>query len=58
MCIIVILSYVVLGIYEFVPLYKEKRWKEFYVNLGLSLISFTLAFLISFNVKYLAVKTD
>ncbi|HEY8422219.1 MAG TPA: hypothetical protein VIL05_10835 [Thermoclostridium sp.] len=51
MFVIVFIGYALLGIYEFVPLYKEKMWKEFYVNLGLALISFTVAFLISINVK-------
>jgi len=51
MFVIVFVGYALLGIYEFVPLYKEKMWKEFYVNLGLTLISFTVAFLISINVK-------
>lgn len=51
MFIIVLIGYGILGIYEFVPLYMEKRWKEFYVNLALSVISFTLALLISLKVK-------
>jgi len=51
MFIAVLAGYILLGIYEFVPLYKEKRWREFYVNLALTLISFTAAFLISVNVK-------
>lgn len=51
MFVIVILGYTLLGIYEFVPLYKENRRKEFYVNLGLTLISFAISFLISINVK-------
>ncbi|AGC67635.1 hypothetical protein Cst_c06170 [Thermoclostridium stercorarium subsp. stercorarium DSM 8532] len=51
MFIFVIIGYALLGIYEFVPLYKQKKWKEFYVNLVLTLISFIMAFLISINVK-------
>lgn len=51
MFVLVIAGYVLLGIYEFVPLYKEKRWKEFYVNLALYLVSFVMAFMISVNVK-------
>lgn len=51
MFVVVILIYALLGIYEFVPLYREKRWREFYVNLGLGVISFILAFLISIDVK-------
>jgi len=51
MFVLVIAGYVLLGIYEFVPLNKEKRWKEFYVNLALYLVSFVMAFMISVNVK-------
>jgi len=51
MFVIVIAGYILLGIYEFVPLYKEKRWKEFYVNMVLTFISFSLALLISIDVK-------
>lgn len=50
MFIVILIGYVLLGIYEFIPLYKEKRWKEFYVNLGLGVVSFTMAVLISLKV--------
>lgn len=51
MVVVTLIVYALLAIYEFVPLYKEKRWREFYVNLVLSVISLVLAFLISINVK-------
>lgn len=50
MLAIVLLGYALLGVYEFVPLFKEKRRKEFYVNLGLGIISFAMAILISLKV--------
>ena len=51
MVIITVLGYILLGIYEFVPLYKEGKWAEFKVNLGLGIVSFTVAVLLSLDVK-------
>lgn len=51
MFVLVITMYVLLGIYEFVPLYKQKLWKEFFVNMGLGIISFCLFLLLSFDIK-------
>ncbi len=45
------IGYALLGIYEFVPLYKENKKKEFYVNLALGLISLVMAVLLSFKVN-------
>lgn len=50
MFFVVLIGYVLLGIYEFVPLYKENKRKEFFVNLFLGVISFVLAVLLSFRV--------
>ncbi|MDP4093383.1 MAG: hypothetical protein Q8920_08485 [Bacillota bacterium] len=51
MFIIVILIYSVVFLYDFLPLYKQKEWKEFIVNACLGLVSFTIALLLSFNLK-------
>lgn len=50
MVFVVLIGYVLLGIYEFVPLYKENKRREFIVNLFLGVISFVLAVLLSFRV--------
>jgi 4-hydroxybenzoate polyprenyltransferase len=51
MVILVIIGYVILLIYEFVPLYKEQKWVDFWVNAFLCSISFTIAVLLSLNFK-------
>ncbi len=50
MCFLLILIYVLLAIYEFVPLFKEKKWKDFAANAVLWTLSLTVALLICFNV--------
>lgn len=49
--VITIVGYALLGIYEFIPLYKERKWKEFKVNLVLGIVSFIVATLLSLDVK-------
>lgn len=49
--VITIVGYALLGIYEFIPLYKERKWKEFKMNLVLGITSFIVAMLISLDVK-------
>lgn len=51
MFILVILCYSVLIIYELIPLYKQKLWQDFWANVILGTLSFTLAILISLNIK-------
>lgn len=51
MVFIVILIYCALFIFEFVPLYKQKLWRDFLVNALLAFLSFTMAILISLDVK-------
>lgn len=51
MFILVITVYALLVIYEFVPLYKQKLWRDFAVNTVLGLLTFTTAMLLSFKVK-------
>lgn len=50
MIILVIIVYVSLAIYEFVPLYKQKQWKDFWVNTALWTFSFAIGTLIALNV--------
>jgi hypothetical protein len=51
MFILVILAYALLAIYEFVPLYKQKLWRDFGVNAALGIFSLAVALLLSFDVK-------
>lgn len=51
MFILVILVYTLLAVYEFIPLYKQKLWRDFWVNAVLGVFSFTMAFLLSLNIK-------
>lgn len=50
MFLLVIAVYTLLVIYEFIPLYKQKLWRDLTVNAVLSLLSFTAAMLLSFKV--------
>lgn len=51
MFILVLIGYTLLAIYEFVPLYRQRQWKDFWVNTGLGITSFVIAMLISLEVK-------
>lgn len=51
MLILVVIGYMLLAIYEFVPLYKQKQWRDFWVNAGLGIFSLTIAILLSLDVK-------
>ena len=51
MVVLVIVGYSLLVVYEFVPLYKQKLWKDFYVNTVLGVFSFLIALLLSLGVK-------
>ncbi len=48
---LVIISYAVLAVYEFVPLYKQKLWKDFWTNAVLWTLSFSVAILLSMGVE-------
>ncbi len=50
MIIIPLIFYTLLVIYEFVPLYKQKLWRDFWVNLSLGMISFAFAVVIALGV--------
>lgn len=43
--------YAVLFMYEFIPLYKQKYWQDFWLNAILGLCSFTVALVLSFGGK-------
>ncbi len=51
MIILAVICYALLAIYEFVPLYKQKLWKDFSLNIVLWILSFTMAVLLCFNVR-------
>jgi hypothetical protein len=51
MLILVIIGYALLGIYEFIPLYKQKLWQDFWLNAILGIFSFTIAILLCLNVE-------
>jgi hypothetical protein len=51
MIFIIILLYSALGIFEFVPLYKEKLWYELVINTVLFSLSFIIAVLLVFGIK-------
>lgn len=51
MLVLVILVYCILTIYEFVPLYKQKLWRDFWTNAVLGISSFIIAILLCMNVK-------
>lgn len=51
MFILVIIGYSLLAIYEFIPLYKQKLWRDFGVNTAIGIFSFTIALLLSLDVR-------
>jgi hypothetical protein len=51
MFLLVIAAYTLLVIYEFIPLYKQRLWRDFSANAVLGILSFTTAMLLSFKVK-------
>lgn len=48
---ITVMGYAFLAVYEFIPLYKQKLWRDFWVNAGLGIFSFTIATLLCLDVK-------
>jgi hypothetical protein len=50
MIVIVVISYTILGVFEFVPLYKQKKWPDIIVNAVLFSFSFVVAVLLCFEV--------
>lgn len=51
MCVMVIIIYAFLAIYEFIPLYKEKKWGDFIVNAVLWTLSMVIVLLLCFDVE-------
>lgn len=51
MILLVLISYGLLAVYEFLPLYKQKLWKDFWVNAVIYLLSLTIAVLMSLGIK-------
>lgn len=51
MFIITFFAYALLAVYEFIPLYKEKQWRDLCLNAVLWVLTFTIAMLLSFNVQ-------
>lgn len=51
MIIMAVVVYFLLAAYEFIPLYKQKLWKDFWIDIVLWSLSFTAAILLCLNVK-------
>jgi uncharacterized membrane protein len=51
MFILVIIAYSFLVIFEVKPLFKQKLWQDFWVNVVLGSFSFTIAILLCFDIK-------
>jgi len=51
MFVLAIIGYAFLAIYEFIPLYKQKLWHDFWTNIALGIFSFTIAILLCLDVK-------
>jgi hypothetical protein len=51
MFILVIIGYTFLAVYEFMPLYKQKNWRDFWANSVLGIFSFSIAILLCLDVK-------
>ncbi len=51
MLALVIIGYSLLVFYEFIPLYKQKLWRDFWANTVIGFFSFTIAILLSLEVK-------
>lgn len=54
MIVLAIIGYGFLAIYEFMPLYKQKLWPDFWVNAVLGICSFTIAVLLCLDVEILS----
>ncbi len=51
MVVLVVTCYLLLAVFEFVPLYKQQLWLDFWVNSALWTFSFIIAVLISLNIN-------
>lgn len=50
MAIVVVVLYIMLAAYEFIPLYKQNQKKDLFVNGALFLVSFAVAILLCIGV--------
>lgn len=50
MIFLTILFYGICTAYEAIPLYKEKQWRDFWVNIFTEICSFSVAVLITFRI--------
>lgn len=51
MVILVILAYALIIYWDLIPLYRKKLWRDFGVNMALTLLTFVMALLISVDVS-------
>jgi hypothetical protein len=51
MYVLAIIGYTFWAIYEFIPLYKQKLWHDFWANAVLVAFSFSIVMLLCFNVE-------
>ena len=51
MIVLAIIGYALLVIYEFIPLYRKKLWRDFWTNTAIGIFSFTVAILLCLDVK-------
>lgn len=45
-----VVGYALLIVIDFIPLYKQKRWCDFWVNTGIGIVTFTIAMLLSLGI--------
>lgn len=48
--VIVLAGYALLALYEFIPLYRQKLWQDFWVNAAIGGLSLVTALLLCFKV--------
>lgn len=51
MIFVAILGYSLLAAYESIPLYKQKQWRDLWINSIFAVCSFTIAVLLTFKIK-------
>jgi hypothetical protein len=51
LCLLVIACYSILGVYDLVPLYKQKQWRDFWLNVIFTALSFAAALLLCLGGK-------
>lgn len=51
MIVLTVLGYILLALYEFIPLSKQKLWRDVWANAIIGVLSFSMAVLLSLDVK-------